>query len=328
MTTSTASSPSVPSLGWLAAIISLTGLFFLGVGVWFGQWIVSSQFQSQELLVLQLQQELRGIAGDIVRMEDRHGQSLIALHGAIRRLDEQQRIQLTQTVDRAAALERLVSIQLESAQTDESTTLAEFSVARQRRLAVPIDDVDQAIGRLVRKQVNELEVILASLRGHLEAERKQLAALEPILEWETAARSLQTALLPASPFRDDSTPSPGHPSPSQTIATATGPAPASVPLGLVHRSLSAGTAAAIQVHKSTESPAPANLVVNALPHTISADATPVSLSPEPLTRRTTISIASGRPVAADVPRLSTKQPARTNRVEQVADHTPANSVVR
>jgi hypothetical protein len=198
------STPPAPaarnSMGRQMAVVSLPSLLFLAVGVWLGQWMIRGQLQIQQLLVTQLQQEIRGLTGDIQRLELGSSRAARDVTGTLHRLDEQQRVHLQAAVHRTESLERSLRRELEQAQGTQASGLEEFASYRRRKLSVPVEEIDRAVARWVGERVARIEELPDLVQGHLDEDHQRLTAFVPTVTPERDTDVVQTASLLPSPF--------------------------------------------------------------------------------------------------------------------------------
>ncbi|MCA9054422.1 MAG: hypothetical protein KDA75_11325 [Planctomycetaceae bacterium] len=162
--------------------VTLLCALSLVVGIGIGQYFVRQQLQIQQGLVGQLQNEIRGLTGDIQRMELSNSQNIARFENTIHRLETAQRVErmgeLQQSGQRLSTLERLTQRQIAGLEAAQAACLAEFEPYRRKHLAVPLEAIDAAIARLSAGRIAELNLLSSEIRAHSEFERVRLATLE------------------------------------------------------------------------------------------------------------------------------------------------------
>lgn len=153
----------------------------LVAGIGIGQYFVRQQLEVQQGVVGQLQREIRGLTGDIQRLEHSNAHSITRCEQIVSRLESAQRGELSSefqcTQHRLESLERLVQRQVDETQQAQAACLAEFEPYRRKHLAVPVDLIAEALDRLIAGRTDDLRVLVDEIRSHAELQRSRLAAL-------------------------------------------------------------------------------------------------------------------------------------------------------
>jgi hypothetical protein len=153
----------------------------LAAGVWMGQHYVRLQLQTHEVVVSQLQREIRGLTGDIQRLELAAAQSHQRFDESLNEIRQLQgselRAELSASQRGTQDLERQVEQHLSLTDLLRNACLSEFEVYRRKRLAVPAELVDDAIERLAAAQTQQHEQILDTVRAQAASAETRLATL-------------------------------------------------------------------------------------------------------------------------------------------------------
>ncbi|MEZ6056675.1 MAG: hypothetical protein R3C01_08220 [Planctomycetaceae bacterium] len=162
--------------------VTVIGFLFLVAGIVVGYGIATRQ---SRLVVDQFQREVRGLSDDILALEVAAGQqterqlaSLETRHQAeVSRLHREHRASVEATLRRTEMLEQQVQRQIELCQSTERNCLAELHPYEQRKLAIPVDEVTQAVDRLLLTQVESFQRLLDSVRTQTIEYQSQMAEL-------------------------------------------------------------------------------------------------------------------------------------------------------
>ncbi len=152
------------------------------VGVVIAHYFLRQQLQLQQGVVGQLQTEIRGLTSDIQRMEMVASSGIARMEQTVLRLEGLQRGELVTQArsaeERLASLERLVQRQSAATRTAQAACLAEFEPYRRKHLAVPVELISEALGRMTQGRTDDLQLLVEEIRMHLQHERSRLARLE------------------------------------------------------------------------------------------------------------------------------------------------------
>lgn len=157
--------------------VGIPCLVFLVGGVWLGQAMIRGQFEVQQLLVAQLQQEIRGLTGDIQRVEFGHVRFVQDFESALHTLIEQERVRTEGAVDRAGSLEKSLARELSASRAAKETILAEFAHYSDRSRAVPVPEIERVLDRCLNARITHLERSLDLVRAQVREDEAHLAVL-------------------------------------------------------------------------------------------------------------------------------------------------------
>ena len=171
--------------------VALMCVLSLAIGIVIGQYFLRKQMQIQNGAVTQLQDEIRGLTGDIQRLELAGSRSVARFENAVREMQDGHRIdrvnELQQTQQRLASLERLVQRQITSLRSAQTACLAEFAQYDQKKFAVPVDQIADALERMAQRRTDDLGALIEEIEAHSELERHRMAAIES--QWVLSSHS-------------------------------------------------------------------------------------------------------------------------------------------
>lgn len=173
------------------------------VGVAIGWLLLRQQFLIHEGLVSQLEREVRGLTGDIQRMEQGHHQLIARLDDALQRMEGQHRRELA--AQQAAArmqlesVERLLRAQIIADRSARESCLAEFAPYLSRRLAVPADFIVESLERLTAGRSQVLTLLADDIRAQRDPESLRLADRDDLLSIRARRATESTPLPPPAP---------------------------------------------------------------------------------------------------------------------------------
>lgn len=161
---------AVQTLAWTAAVCGLS----LVIGVGIAQYLLREQTQVQRLMVAQLKGEIRGLTGDIQRMELALADSAHRCDDLASRREAEHESRLHSELRTLTAMAHQVDRKMDSAVAGQQICLAQFESFRRMQMAIPYDQAVHAVDRLVQSQFDALQALQQSLRAQLDHNAEQL----------------------------------------------------------------------------------------------------------------------------------------------------------
>ncbi|MEZ6067542.1 MAG: hypothetical protein R3B90_17960 [Planctomycetaceae bacterium] len=175
----------------------------MGIGFWLGQRMVRNQLQSQDVVVSQLQQEIRALTGDVQRLESAARQTNGQFGNALAEVKSLQNVELKTEVREAARdhveLEQLLRQHMSFTRLLHSASLAEFEPYRRKQLAVPPELIDESLRRLESTQAEQQSFLLELVRDMAAGAAQRIAEID--------SRGLQANNRTAAPTGTETRPS-------------------------------------------------------------------------------------------------------------------------
>ncbi|MFV0446711.1 MAG: hypothetical protein ACK5Q5_24325 [Planctomycetaceae bacterium] len=154
----------------------------LAAGIAIGHYFLREQLQVQQGVVGQLHREIRGLTGDIQRIELEHSKSISRFESVIDRMERSHLVALTGEMQnsqhRLTGLQNNVERQLARLTEEHAGLLSELEPYQERHLAVPTDLLLDSLTRLLASRSHDLQQLLDDVRSHISHEQARHAAVQ------------------------------------------------------------------------------------------------------------------------------------------------------